>query len=254
MSALSASPKFPGAGSAWFDLPLPCGYDYLAMTQLAAKSSLEMRKHPRAQLRMAVRLRWRGPLGLRVEVTRTLDSSRDGIRIPRNESCEVGARVWVTFPFDTNCSAATQTETPAHVVRVEPNAQRGYDVSLRLELPAKAAIRTKETERRTCSRMTFAVPIFVRATGSPWPEESMTYDISRAGARFESAHIYATGDMVLAKIPWGEWEGAGEIRARVVRVEAERVSPGPAPESNPIAGRSGMLTSVSVRWDAQRKL
>jgi PilZ domain-containing protein len=225
-----------------------------AMNQLAAKSSLEMRKHPRAQLRMPVRLRWRGPLGMRVEVTRSMDSSRDGIRIPRSESCEVGSRLWVTFPFDTNTSATAQPETPAHVVRVDQNAQRGYDVSLRLELPAKAAIRTKHTERRACSRITFAVPIFVRATGSPWPEESMTYDISRAGARFESAHIFAMGDTVLAKILWGEWESAGEIRARVVRVEAEPVAPGPAPRSNPIAGGSRVLTLVSVRWDAPRKL
>ena len=224
------------------------------MNQLTTKSSLEMRRHPRAQLRMPVRLRWRGPLGMRVEVTRTIDSSRDGIRIPRSEPCEVGARVWVTFPFDASNSAPAQPETPARVVRVDRNAQRGYDVSLRLELPVRPAVRAKDKERRTCSRMTFAVPIFVRATGSPWPEESMTYDISRAGARFESAHIYATGDTVLAKIPWGEWERAGEIRARVVRVEAERVSPGPAPQSNPVAGRSGMLTSVSVRWEAQRKL
>ena len=224
------------------------------MKQLTAKYSLEMRKHPRARLRMPVRLRWRGPLGMRIENTRTIDSSRAGIRIPRRESCEVGARVWVTFPFDTNNSATAQPETPARVVRSEQNAQRGYDVSLRLELPAKAAVRTKDKERRTCSRITFAVPIFVRGTGSPWPEESMTYDISRTGARFESAHIYASGDMVLAKIPWGEWERAGEIRAWVVRVEAEPVSPGPAPQSNPIAGRSGMLTCVSVRWEVQRKL
>jgi PilZ domain len=224
------------------------------MNQLAAKSSLEMRKHPRAQLRMPVRLRWRGPLGMRVEVTRSMDSSRDGIRIPRSESCEVGARLWVTFPFDTNTSATAQPETPAHVVRVDQDAQGGYGVSLRLELPAKAVIRTKHTERRACSRIAFAVPIFVRATGSPWPEESMTYDISRGGARFESAHNYTTGDAVLAKILWGEWESAGEIRARVVRVEAEPVAPGPAPRSNPIARGGRMLTSVSVQWDAPRKL
>lgn len=224
------------------------------MNPFTAKASLEKRKHPRAQLRMPVRLRGRGPLGMRVEITRTIDSSRDGIRIPRSESCEVGARVWVTFPFDTGSSASAQPETPARVVRVDQNTQRGYDLSLRLELPLRAAVRTKDKERRTCSRVTFAVPIFVRASGSPWPEESMTYDISRAGARFESAHIYASGDTILVKVPWGEWEPAGEIRARVVRVEAEPVSAGPAPQSNPIAGPSGMLTCVAVRWEVQRKL
>ena len=223
------------------------------MSQLAASTSVEMRKHPRAQLRMPVRIRWRGPLGMRMEIRRTIDASRDGIRFPRTESCEIGCRVWVTFPFDTNAFAA-QPETPAHVVRADQNAQRGYDISLQLELPPRRTEPAKNRERRTCSRITFGVPIFVRATGSPWPEESMTHDISRAGARFESAHIYATGDTILAKIPWGEWERAGEIRARVVRVEAEPVSLGPAPRSNPIAGRSGMLTSVSVQWDAPPRL
>jgi hypothetical protein len=223
------------------------------MSQLAANSFVEMRKHPRAQLRMPARIRWRGALGMRIEIARTIDASRDGIRIPRSEPCELGSRVWVTFPFETNSSAAAQPETPARVVRVVPNAQRGYDVSLHLDIPRRHAEPAKGRERRTCSRLTFSVPIFVRAAGSPWPEESMTHDISRAGARFESAHIYNAGDQVLAKVPWGEWERIGEVRARVVRVENKVTSPGPAPRANPVVGLSGMLTSVSIRWDAPPK-
>jgi len=223
------------------------------MSQLAENTFVEMRKHPRAQLRMSTRIRWRGPLGMRVEITRTIDASRDGLRVPRTESCEIGSRVWVTFPFDANTSAAAQPETPARVVRVDQNSQRSYDVSLQLELPPRNAERAKDKERRACARITFAIPIFVRVAGSPWPEESMTQDISRAGARFESAQMYTAGDTVLAKIPWGEWERAGEIRARVVRVEIKPVAPGPAPRSNPTIGMSGMLSSVSVRWDTPPK-
>jgi hypothetical protein len=219
------------------------------VSQLAANTFVEMRKHPRAQLRMPTRIRWRGPLGMRMEITRTIDASRDGIRVPRNESCEVGSRVWVTFPFDANTLATAQPETPAHVVRVDHNSQRGFDVSLQLELPPRSEQRAKDNERRACARVTFAIPIFVRAAASPWPEESMTHDISRAGARFESAHMYTAGDAILAKIPWGEWERAGEIRARVVRVETKPVTPGPAPKSNPTLGMSGMLSSVSVKWE-----
>ncbi|HEY0704178.1 MAG TPA: PilZ domain-containing protein [Candidatus Acidoferrales bacterium] len=223
------------------------------MSQLAANTFVEMRKHPRAQIRMPVRLRWRGALGMRIEVTRSIDASREGLRIPRSEACEVDSRVWVTFPFDTSLSAPAQPETPARVVRVVANAQRGFDVSLHLELPRRHAERAKGKERRASSRLNFAVPIFVRAAGSPWPEESMTHDISRAGARFESAHIYNAGDQVLAKVPWGEWERAGEVRARVVRVENKSTPLGPAPRANPIAGLSGMLTSVSIRWDSPPK-
>jgi len=191
---------------------------------------------------------------MRMEITRTIDVSRDGVRVPRSDSCEIGSRVWLTFPFDSNASAAAQPETPAHVVRVERNSQRGYDVSLQLEMPPRNGERPKNKERRSCSRITFAVPMFVRAAGSPWPEESMTHDISRAGARFESALMYNMGDTILAKIPWGEWERAGEIRARVVRVEAGTLRPGPAPQSNPAMGKSGMLSFVSVSWIAPPKV
>jgi PilZ domain-containing protein len=224
------------------------------MSRVAASTFVEMRKHPRAQLRMLTRIRWRGPLGMRMEITRTIDASRDGIRVPRSEACEIGSRVWVTFPFDANTLATAQPETPAHVVRVDQNSQRGYDVSLQLELPPRNVERAKDKERRTCARITFAIPIFVRAAASPWPEESMTHDISRAGARFESAQMYTAGETILAKIPWGEWEKAGEIRARVVRVEIRPVAPGPAPRSNPSIGMSGMLSSVSVRWDVPPKV
>src|SRR3984957_1373999 len=109
-----------------------------------------MRKHPRAQLGMPARIRWRGPLGMRMEITRTIDVSRDGVRVPRSDSCEIGSRVWLTFPFDSNASAAAQPETPAHVVRVERNSQRGYDVSLQLEMPPRNGERPKNKERRSC--------------------------------------------------------------------------------------------------------
>src|SRR5271156_209677 len=155
-----------------------------------------MRKHPRAQLRMPTRIRWRSPLGMRMEITRTIDASRDGIRVPRSEACEIGSRVWVTFPFDANTLATAQPETPAHVVRVDRNSQRGYDVSLQLELPPRNVERAKDKERRACARITFAIPILGRSAASPWPEESMTHDISRAGARFESAQMYAAGDAI----------------------------------------------------------
>ena len=222
------------------------------MSQLAANAFVELRRHPRAQLRMLARIRWRGPLGMRVETTHITDISKSGVRIPRAESCDPGSRVWITFPFDAGASAA-QPETPAHVVRVEPKLRGGYDVALQLEAPPRNVSGPRQMERRTCSRVTFAIPIFVRAIGSPWPEESMTHDISRAGARFESAHIFSAGDRVLATIPWGEWEHAGEIPARVVRVEAHPVPPGPAPRANPEAGISGMLSSVAIRWDSPPK-
>jgi PilZ domain len=213
----------------------------------------ELRKHPRAQLNLLARIRWRGTLGMRLETARTLDVARDGILVKRNEPCELGLRVWVAMPFDAAAASSVPAETPAHVVRVAPARRGGYEVALHLELPPRQAPRSPENERRACSRMSFALPIFVRAQDSPWPEESMTQNISRVGARFETAHIYSAGDAVLAKIPWGEWEGAGEIPARIVRVEPAENPPGPAPRADLKTGVSAMLTSVAVRWNRRSK-
>jgi hypothetical protein len=138
-------------------------------------------------------------------------------------------------------------------VRVESGAGAGYQVALQLELPSRIASRPADRERRVCSRISFALPIFVRALDFPWPEESMTQNISRTGARFESAHIYSAGDAVLAKIPWGDWARAGEIPARIVRVENCATPAGPAPLSNPLAGISAILTSVAVHWNTPTK-
>jgi hypothetical protein len=104
-----------------------------------APTSLELRKHPRAQLRLPARVRWRGPLGMRMESTHTLDVSRSGIRVQRNESCESGASA-------------------------------GYQIALPLELRSRTASRPTDHERRACSRISFALPIFVRALGFPWPK------------------------------------------------------------------------------------
>jgi len=219
-----------------------------------AVTFLESRKHPRARLKLPARVRWRGPLGMRVESTHTLDLSRNGIRVQRNELCELGSRVWVVFPFDAAAAAGIPPETPARVVRVESIPGAGYQVSLRLELPSRIASRPTDREHRACSRISFALPIFVRALGFPWPEESMTQNISRTGARFESALIYSAGDAVLAKIPWGDWVHAGEIPARIMRVENSESPSSGTPLSDPLACTSVILTSVAVRWDVPRKV
>jgi len=214
---------------------------------LGATQSYELRRHRRAQLELPVRVRSQGPLGMRLEGAQTIDVSRDGLQILRGEPCEVHSRVWVICPYYPSASSAAQPETPARVTRVEATPE-GYRVALHLELPPKASPRSPIQERRACARAPFALPIFVRPLGTPWPEESMTQDISRCGVRFESSHIYAPGDRIMAKIPWGEWTKGSEVAGRVVRVETMKIHPGRAPLADPSSGRSAVLTSVSVKW------
>ncbi len=134
------------------------------------------------------------------------------------------------------------------MVRVEPDKDGGYWIAVKFESTARATKPPIGHERRGSERIPFALPIFVRLAGTPWPEEFMTQDISQHGARFETSHIYAPGDKVLAKIPWGEWSKTGEVAGRVVRVEPMEDSPGPAPAASPEEGRSAMITSVAVEW------
>jgi PilZ domain-containing protein len=190
---------------------------------------------------------------MRLESTQTVDVSREGILFHRNEPCDTLARVWVAFPFDPAGGAATQPETPARIVRVEPDADGGYRVALRFESTARTAKLPSDRERRSSERIPFALPIFVRLAGTPWPEEFMTQDISQHGTRFETSHIYVPGDQVLAKIPWGEWSKTGEIAGRVVRVETMEGSPGQAPISTPEGGKSSMIMSVAVEWTRAAK-
>jgi hypothetical protein len=215
---------------------------------------VDLRKHPRAQLKLPARIRWHGPIGMRLEITQTVDVSREGMLLHRNEACDRSARMWVAFPFDPAAGAATQPETPARVVRVEPDAEDGgYWVAVKFENTARAPKLDGVRERRSSERIPFALPIFVRVAGTPWPEEFMTQDISQHGARFETSHIYVPGDKILAKIPWGEWSKTGEVAGRVVRVETMEDSPGPAPVANPEEGKSALITSVAVEWLRTRR-
>jgi hypothetical protein len=208
---------------------------------------IELRKNPRAQLRLPVRIRWQGSLGMRLEITETIDVSREGLLVRRADLRAMPSRVWVAFPFDPAAAGAVQPETPARIVRDEPDSAGGRFVALHMELPQREAPRPVEQERRKTQRIPFALPIFVRARGTPWPEESMTRDISQGGAQFETSHVYANEQTVLARIPWGEWAKAGEIPGRVVRIEPVTRDSGAGLAASGENG-SQVLSTVGVEW------
>lgn len=219
-------------------------------------SPVDLRKSPRARLRLPARIRWLGPLGMRLEITQTIDVSRDGLLIRRSQPCDPQTRVWIAYPFDLSATATIQPETPARIARVRSGANGGFYVGLQLQLPPRETPRQANDERRRSERFPFALPIFVRPSGSPWPEESMTQNVSNCGVRFESPRRYTVGEMILATIPWGEWAKAGEIFGRVMRVEppAEAAN-GALGVANPQASPSPTLTSVAVEWmNSERNL
>jgi hypothetical protein len=180
---------------------------------------VEQRRHPRAQLHLPVRLRWLGPFGYRLEVSRSLDASRGGLLLCLPEACGEGARLWVTFPFDSATTSA-QPETPARVVRVELASLSSFLIALEFESSTSYFSHPVESERRASARVPLALPLTARESSSPWPEQTMTTDISEGGMRFETSRLYSAGETVLLELRHGKWASKGEMPSRVVRIEA----------------------------------
>lgn len=201
----------------------------MALETIVAPTRIrEQRRHPRAQLRLPVRLRWLTPLGQLTEVAETLDAGRGGLLLFRPEPCCVGAMVWLTLPFHPGFPL-TLPETPAQVVRVTTTSAGGRRVALEFEAPHDHGATTRGTrlglarERRQHERFQLALPIRVRQPDSPWPEETMTGDISVEGLRFHTARLHSAGDLVRVALPPGDsvgrWTASADALGRVVRVE-----------------------------------
>lgn len=178
------------------------------------------------------------------EVAETIDVSREGVLLTCREiPLATESRVWVVFPFEPSAIAQAEPETPARVVRVAREPGGGCSVGLQLQ--ARRARRTApQPERRKYSRSQICLPVFVRSPNMPWPEEAMTLDFSRRGLRFETSQIYTAGENVRAKIPWGEWEDAGEISGRVLRVE----SGANEGDANGATCAAANVSCVAIEW------
>ena len=192
------------------------------MAQLPFVSSLvdEQRRSARVPLNLPIRVRWQAPLRHTIEISQTLDVSRTGLLFYRQETCSLETRVWVTYPYSAEDSAA-QPEIPARVVRVKSTPTGGHLVALHLEPQRRSVASVGKFNRRGGERSPVALPLRVRPAGAPWPEESMTVDVSEGGVLFRSARLYALGDCVRVTMAQGGWGTNAECDARVVRIEPE---------------------------------
>jgi hypothetical protein len=177
-------------------------------------------------LNFPVRLRWIGALGQTVIVTSTLDVSRGGLLAPleltRDQAFHLHSPAWVTLPYDS-ASMTLQPETPVRVARFKETPAGAFLLGLELQVPPDVpapAPKSPACEQRKHLRSTLAVPLRIHWTGAPWPEESMTINVSDAGVLFCARRLYAAGDEVALTLPGGLLPGlpaSGEgIPARIV--------------------------------------
>lgn len=197
--------------------------------------AIERRFHHRVPLTLPIRLRWAGPFGQTIEVSRTRDVSRSGVLVECAQPHPPGASLWVTFPYDS-ALPEDPSEFPARVVR-EGRADSGRHflgielISSRRSGAGDNGLR-KAGEQRCSPRRAISVPVWVRLAEVPWYEEAMTLDISFQGMRFLSTRLYEPGNRVYVSLragtPRSSWNSSRENLALVVRAD-------PDPRTNQVA-------------------
>lgn len=182
------------------------------------------RLRPRVRTELAIRVRQIGPPRESIEVTTTLDVSRNGVLFRTRQPYEMHSTVWVTVPYNPQ-AVAGDAEFPATVVRIDNSPDGSREVAVRF-LNARTdptpihvqgrSVMTVAAERRSKDRSKLNLPIRVRSEATT--EITTTEDISRTGALFRSNRSYTVGEKVWITVPYRPEDPPQEIDARVVRI------------------------------------
>lgn len=184
----------------------------------------DQRQRSRVRMALPVRVRQIYPPRDAVEVSVTLDVSRNGILFGSAEYYVLHSTVWVTMNYNPN-EIAPSSEFPATVVRIVKKPEGGYGVALQFH--SSRADRMEPTmrdagpsaiassERRHRNRVRTAMAIRVRA--GEMVEESITVNVSRTGVLFRSSRQYSVGQTVWAVMPYQPGDELREVPAQVVR-------------------------------------
>jgi hypothetical protein len=206
---------------------------------LSTARASDLRGHPRVPLVLTIRLRWFGALGLVCETSETLDTSRGGLLTSSQSERRVGTPVWVTLPFDSEAFCAVpefpgkvahsrNTPTGGHLLGIAfQSSERADDARPRHEM--RSTIRStrssyvlpkalsRNVERRS-ARFELALPVFVRRSNSPWPDEGMSINVAAGSILFCTLQVYELGEPIEVELPDGPDATGGRREARVVRI------------------------------------
>jgi hypothetical protein len=183
-------------------------------------------------LSFPVRVRWLGPFGLETEVSRTFNASRGGLLIFSNQPRGESSPVWVTFPYDAEMPS-TEPEIPARVARCDASPGGLHAIGIRFERGRPRNPQHMRTDRRRHARIPLALFVRILHTecaaaesvihlNAPWPEETMTVDVSPLGLFFCTLRTYSADECLSLSLSDGRWLEGGKHRARVVRVAGSK--------------------------------
>jgi PilZ domain len=206
----------------------------LEQTLISERPAHEIRRHRRVPLVLMVRLRWVGALGLETEVSETRDTSRGGLLTTSRETRRTGAPVWITFPyrpeekitapeFPARVAHTHETSHGEHLVGVAFDSSRG-DCSKEPHAEDRRSgsfwrrarrVLLRSQQRRRSERIAMALPLAIRRKISPWPDETISVNVSNGGVVFTTLQMYEPGEEIKVELPENRWV---ENRARFAKV------------------------------------
>lgn len=197
----------------------------------------ETRQHRRVPLVLQVRLRWVAALGLQTEVSQTRDTSRGGLLTTSAETRRVGAPLWITFPyhpeekmsapeFPARVAHTHETSHGEHLVGIAFDSRRGLgDKKPRSEDRRSGSfwrrakrVLTGTQQRRKSERIAMALPMTVHRATTPWPDETISVNISSGGVVFSTLQLYESGEEIKVELPENRWVENRSRTARILRI------------------------------------
>jgi hypothetical protein len=189
----------------------------------------EGRTRSRVRAELSVRVRQIGPPRDSIEITKTLDFSRNGVLFRTRQPYQLHSTVWLILPYNPK-APIQDPEFPGTIIRIDPMEDGTAEIGVRFHnaradrvegiFDRKAAPVTS-TERRAKDRAKLSLSIRVRYEGGV--EISNTVDVSRTGALFRSQRDYKIGQQVWVTVPYTPDTPPEEVESRVVRI-LERAS------------------------------
>lgn len=185
----------------------------------------DQRARARIRLEFNARIRQIAPPRSLIEVTRTLDVSRNGILFRTHQPYDVHGTVWVTMPFVEN-ALAKDIEFPGSVVRVLRQQDGAAEIAVQFhsahadrfrssyQAGAAPVVHDAHSQKRR-PRVRMTLPIRVRHQKAA--EESVTVDVSRSGVLFRTDKAYTQGDPVMVCMPFQPAGEHQEVPAVVIR-------------------------------------
>lgn len=190
----------------------------------AMPEGAEYRQRARIRTELSVRIRQIGPPRDSIEITKTLDVSRNGVLFRTRQPYQLHSTVWLILPFNPK-APIQDPEFPGTIVRIDPMEDGTAEIAVRFHhsrsdrlagVYDNKVLPAETSERRAKDRARLSLAIRVRDAAGV--EITNSVDVSRTGVLFRSLKDYPIGQTIWVTVPYSPETPPEEVEARVVRI------------------------------------